>query len=294
MLCHLTWWRTIEGNSMQIGSNVSTLSTLYSLNHNRASVQSSLNKLSTGRRINTGADDPAGLIAAQYLSSDITAAQSQIYSATRANAVANTAEAGMSQVSNMLGQVSALQLANATNTISADEKSANQMQIDSLLSSINRVSNNTSFAGAKLTNGTATLQSGEASVNIASMNTASLGSVTDSGVTYTLADLATGGRLSSTSGGSAQVASAVIAKAVNDVATARGKVGAFQTNDLESTINSLTETSINMGSTLSSVQDTDYATEMTNLMAASTQFKANMLVLKKQNEMTGTILSLMG
>jgi len=280
---------------MRISSSSSSMTTLHYLNYNSSSLQSSFAKLATGKKINSGADDPSGLIAASYLSNEISSTQARITSAQRASSVASTADGAMSQVSGMMTQLNGLQLANATNTISADERAANQLQMDSLLSSINRVSNSSSFAGNKLLSGTTTLSNGESSTTLPEINTSSLGSVTSDGVTYNLSDLATGGKLASGSATSnPELASAVIAKATYDVSTARGSLGAYQTNDLESTINNLTSMSINMSSSLSSIQDTNYATEFTKLAQSRTQYMANILTLKKQNELTGSILSLLG
>lgn len=278
---------------MRISSNADMLSSLYTLSRNDAARQATLKRLSTGRRINTGADDPAGLIAATAMQSALATNQAAIASAQRVSLTANAADGVVGQVSNMLSEVRSLQLANSGNTVPASEKAANQMQIDSLLTSVDRLSGSASFNGRMLTNGTMKLQSGAASTTIPKMNTASLGTTTVGTDTYTLADLRTGGRLSSATGNSG-LADQVINQAIGDVATARGAIGAFQANDIESTIASLTQTSINLSSSLSYIQDTDYATDFTRLMQQSTVYKANVLMLKKAQERTGTILSLFG
>lgn len=278
---------------MRISSSSDTLSSLNTLSRNRAAQQSTLKRLSTGKRINTGADDPAGLIAATSLQSSLAANQAAIAGAQRTSLTANAADGVVGQVSGMLGDIRALQLANSGSTVSASEKAANQLQIDSLLTSVDRLSGSATFNGRMLTNGTMTLQSGTASTTIPKMNTASIGTTTVGADTYTLADLRTGGRLSSASGNSA-LADQVVTQAIGDVATARGAIGAFQANDIESTIASLTATSINMSSSLSYIQDTDYATEFTKLMQQSTVYKANVLMLKKAQERTGSVLSILG
>lgn len=278
---------------MRISSNADMLTSLYTLNRNYAAQQATLKKLSTGKQINTGSDDPAGLIAATSLSSAIAANDAAINMAQRTSYTANAADGAVSQISSMLSDVQSLQLANSGNTISAAEKAANQSQIDSLLTNIDRLSGSATYNGRMLTNGTMTLSSGMASTTIPNMNTSSIGTTTDNSTTYTLADLKSGGRLDTASGNS-ELANQVVTQAISDVSTARGAIGAFQANDVESTVAMITAANINLSSSLSYIQDTDYASMFTTLMQQSTVLKASMLALKKKQEQTGTVLSLLG
>ena len=110
--------------------------------------------MSTGLRINSGADDPAGLIAAENLKAESVGISTAIDNANRATNIIGTAEGGLSEVSNLLTQLQSLvsQSAN-TGGLSSDEVAANQLQVDSILSTINRISQSTSFQGTQLLNG---------------------------------------------------------------------------------------------------------------------------------------------
>ena len=115
----------------------------------------SLERLSTGLRINRGKDDPAGLIASENLRAEKVAIRSAISNAERAEQVVNVAEGGLQEISNLLVELQALVSASANEAgISAEEKDANQLQIDSILQTIDRLANDTSFQGTKLLNGT--------------------------------------------------------------------------------------------------------------------------------------------
>jgi flagellin len=105
-------------------------------------------------KINSGADDPAGLIASTNLQAEQTGINQAIDNANRANNVIGTAEGGLNEVSNLLNQLDGLvnQSANSGGLSSA-EVAANQLQVDSILSTINRISGSTSFDGTKLLNG---------------------------------------------------------------------------------------------------------------------------------------------
>ncbi len=138
----------------RINTNVSSLIAQRVLAQNNQSLNTSLERLSTGLKINTGADDPAGLIASENLKSESAGITQAIDNANRANNIIGTAEGGLGEVSNLLTQLQTLvnQSAN-TGGLSKDEVSANQLQVDSILQTINRISQSTSFQGTKLLNG---------------------------------------------------------------------------------------------------------------------------------------------
>ena len=137
-----------------INTNVSSLIAQRSLNQNNAALNTSLERLSTGLRINSGADDPAGLIASQALQQEQTGIQTAISNASLAGNVIGTAEGGLNEVSSLLTQLQGL-VGQAANTggQSTAAIAADQLQVDSILTTINRISNSTSFEGTQLLNG---------------------------------------------------------------------------------------------------------------------------------------------
>ena len=121
---------------------------------NNKALSTSLERLSTGLRINRGKDDPAGLIASEVLRSEIKAIGAAIGNAERADQVVNIAEGGLGEISNLLTELQGLVTTAANSAgLSKDEKEANQLQIDSILQTIDRISSATSFQGQKLLNG---------------------------------------------------------------------------------------------------------------------------------------------
>lgn len=139
----------------RINTNVPSLIAVRVLNTNNSALQTSLQRLSTGYRINSGKDDPAGLIASQSLLAEQQATTTAISNAQRADNIIGTAEGALSEISNLLVSLQGL-VGDAANKagLSKDEKDADQLQVDSILSTINRISNSTSFEGVKLLNGT--------------------------------------------------------------------------------------------------------------------------------------------
>jgi flagellin len=243
----------------------------------------SLTQLATGLRINRGADDPAGLIASEQLGQTLAALDAETSANERASMEANTADGALGQVSDLLTHAKSLVVANANSGgLSPDEKSANQMEIDSILSAVDRISASTSFNGQKLLDGSATLSASGQSLPIESSAASNLGKTTASGTTYTLADLKTGGALSTQVGGSSgDTASDVIDKAINDVATRRGKIGAFDKDTLQTRINSVAVSREQMLSAISQIRDTDYARVTAQQTQAAILQQSSLAVLKQ-------------
>ena len=138
----------------RINTNVSSLIGQRVLTKNNQALNTSLQRLSTGLRINSGADDPAGLIASENLKAEQTGISTAIDNANRASNIIGTAEGGLSEVSSLLTQLQGLvgQAANSGG-LSTEEVQANQLQVDSILSTINRIAGSTAFQGKKLLNG---------------------------------------------------------------------------------------------------------------------------------------------
>jgi len=137
-----------------INTNVQSMIAQRVLGNNNQQLNNTLQKLSTGLRINSGKDDPAGLIASENLRSEEKSLQAAIGNAERADQVMNIAEGGLKEANSLLLELQSLVTESANDAgLSEEEKQANQLQVDSILQSINRISQTTSFQGTKLLNG---------------------------------------------------------------------------------------------------------------------------------------------
>ncbi|HCK41853.1 MAG TPA: flagellin [Planctomycetaceae bacterium] len=138
----------------RINTNVSSLVAQNTLSRSNASLNEALTRLSTGLRINTGKDDPAGLIASENLRSDITSIRRAISNTDRANQVIATADSALGQVSSLLNDIRGLVTESANAGALSDEQlSANQLQLDSSLEALNRIAQTTTFQGRRLLDG---------------------------------------------------------------------------------------------------------------------------------------------
>jgi len=155
----------------RINTNVSSLIAQRVLRKNNNSLSLSLERLSTGLRINRGADNPAGLIASENLRAEKAGINQAISNAERASNVIGTAEGGLSEVSSLLNELQALVNQSAsTGGLTPAETDANQIQVDSILNTINRLAGSTAFQGLKLLNGNfAYTTSGVTSTNFAAV-----------------------------------------------------------------------------------------------------------------------------
>jgi flagellin len=138
----------------RINTNVSALIAQNTLARSNSDLQVRLQRLSTGLQINRGADNPAGLIVSERLRSEINGITQAIGNAERAVNVIATTESALAEVSGLLNDIKGL-IVEAANTgaFSKEEIAANQLQIDSAVQSITRISNTTTFAGLQLLNG---------------------------------------------------------------------------------------------------------------------------------------------
>lgn len=117
-------------------------------------LDTSLTRLSTGLKINSGRDNPAGLVASETLRSEISTIEQAIKNSNRATNVIATADAALGEISGLLNQIRGLvQEGLNTGALSTEEIEPNQLQIDAALSAINHISANTTFTGAKLIDG---------------------------------------------------------------------------------------------------------------------------------------------
>jgi flagellin len=138
----------------RINTNTAAIIAARQLTRSQQQLTTSLERLSSGLRINRGADDPAGLIVSENLRSEIGGVRQALANSQRAANVVATTEGALNEVASLLSDIQS-KVVEAANVgaVSDDEIKANQLQIDSAVESITRIANTTTFAGRKLLNG---------------------------------------------------------------------------------------------------------------------------------------------
>lgn len=187
----------------RINTNVSSLVAQFNLQNSNNALQTSLTRLSTGLRINSGADDPAGLIQSQTLGSEITSINASLSNAQQASDIVSTADAALAQVSSQLNSIRGLvQQAANKGAISSSEIASDQQQVDSSLQAIQQIAQTTIFGDQNLLNGSMAFNvnatggslgafQSSSDINIASFNPALHGSAPASDVSIHVTTAAT-------------------------------------------------------------------------------------------------------
>lgn len=236
-----------------------------------------LTRLATGRRINAGRDDPAGLISSERLAAEIKSLEAETRSLARADANANIAEGHAAQMSGLFSDLRSLQIASANEAGLTDgERAANQQQIDSIVDSIQR------FHGDA----------------VSSLNGISLPGTGNADVTQLYDDALAAaisvrsGGVNDLSSGNASAAMDALDMAATGIATARGRIGGFQKNVVGPRIRSNQIAIENLSESRSLIADTDYALELSNLARQQVIARAGIKVLRVAAEQNRSILDL--
>ena len=255
---------------------------------------SSLERLATGQRINRGSDDPAGLIASENLRAALAGLEAQAKALGRSDHVAAVADGGLAGTSDILIEANGLAIT-AANTagLSEGEKQAIQGQLDSMLATIDSTASNTTFNGDPLLDGTAVITAGNATLSLPDAATSNLGETVVDGVTYTLADLKSGGSLNFVDG-DIGIAQQVIQNSLTEVSASRAAIGSFQKYSVGSRL-SIIETSIESLSAANSlIRDTNFALETALLNRSMVLQQSSMLAFGMMLRGQSSILQLIG
>lgn len=278
---------------LSINSTAGSLFAQRSLLNISKALSQSLQRLATGYRINRGADDPAGLIASERLRAALTNLEAESKSLQRADSVIATADGAIGEISGLLNRAESLTIANAnTAGLSEEERRANQMEIDSILRAVDRISDSTEFNGSELLDGSATVSAAGDEITIDSVRTSTIGEVTIDGEDYTLADVKSGGALD-TVDGDISGAQQAIAAARTDVSTLRGRLGAFSKNTIGTRLTTVATSIENVAAAESVIRDTNFAREIANLARLELLFDAAVLTVNAINANRTSVLWLL-
>ncbi|HNC74634.1 MAG TPA: hypothetical protein PK362_07115, partial [Elusimicrobiota bacterium] len=139
---------------MRIANNVSALNSWRQLSRNHAMFDSSLEKLSSGLRINKAGDDPAGLVLSEQLRAQITGLKQAVRNTQDAASMIQTGEGAMQEMHSILNEIRSLVLhAKNSGVVDATAIAADQSQVDEAVAALNKIANNTTFGGKNLLNG---------------------------------------------------------------------------------------------------------------------------------------------
>ena len=261
-------------SGLSVNSVSGSLAAAHQVQRTSASLANAMTQLSTGLRINAGKDDPAGLIASEIMRSDIAASNAAVKNTVMANSMLNIAESGMRQIGSLLTDAKALAVEAAnTGVMTPAMVEANQMQMNAIFDSIDRISGMTHWLGKPLLDGSMSAKNGGAlfqlgpdvvssqqvTVPIEGTKTYHVG-----GKTGTLYDLRSGGVASLAV--NPGLADQVLGSAISQISIQRGEIGATQKYTLDPNINALQDSVVALTGTKSNITDTDFALGVSNMM----------------------------
>ena len=265
---------------MRINNNIMAFNANRNLGSSNMRLGKSLEKLSSGFRINRAGDDAAGLVISQKLRAEIGGLKQAARNAQDGISFVQTAEGALSEVHNMLGRMRDLAVQAANDTNDAAARTAIGAEITALNAEITRIGTDTTFAGASVFGTAVALQVG-------SEGTGSAGQIT---VAAPTAPTAVTGTVDSAT--NARTMIEAIDTAIAGISTTRGALGATQ-NRLESTINNLQVTTENLAASESRIRDTDMAAEMVNFTKNQILQQAGTAMLGQANAVPQSVLSLL-
>lgn len=274
---------------MQITTNVSALNAYRNLSSTQNDLSKSLEKLSSGLRINRAADDAAGLAISEGLKSQVNGLNVAQRNAQDGISVIQTAEGALTEVHSILQRVRDLAVQAGNDSNNEDSRAAIKTEIDALGDELTRVAASTNFNGIKLMGGTdnpteLTFQVGAGSVEaqdqikVALTDFSGLGAIVKG--------------LGVDSAANALTSLTAIDAQITGVSTARASLGAAQ-NRFESTINSLAVSAENLSAAKSRITDTDMASEMVKYTASNILSQAGTAMLAQANQSTQGVLQLL-
>ena len=270
-----------------INTNTLSLVTQNNLTKSQASLNSAIERLSSGMRINSAKDDAAGQAIANRFTSTIKGLTQASRNANDGISMAQTAEGALNEVNNNLQRIRelAVQAANGSNTTS--DLQTLQDEVVVRLAEINRLSVKTEFNDIPLLNGTAGAV-GVVKIQVGAKD----GDTINLDLSTSKADITTLGVVSIDLNTMAVTDLATIDAAIGMVDIARSSLGATQ-NQFSSAISSIGTTIVNMSASRSRIEDADYATEVSNMTRAQILQQAGTSVLAKANQSTEGVMSLL-
>ena len=284
--------------AITVNTNVASMNAQRNLGLTQKSLMGNLGRLSTGLRINTAADDAAGLAISEKLKSQVRSLSQAERNANDGVSLLQTAEGSMNEASGILTRMRELAVQSANGTLGTTERGFLNDEVTALSSELDRIGSVTEFNGTKLLEGGSTGTSFSFQVGLGATSNDSI-SATIKGVKAADLGVITGGSVSSIAGidistaTGAQNALAVIDQAITDVSSRRADIGSVQ-NRLNVTISNLGSARENLSAANSRIRDVDVASETADMTRNNILMQAGVSVLAQANQSPQVALALLG
>jgi flagellin len=286
--------------ALAIATNNAALNAAASASSVNRDMETSMARLSTGKRINSASDDAAGVAISSRLSAEIRGTDQAIRNSLDGQALIDTAEGAHKEIENILQRMREVAVQSANDTNNGQDRANLQAEMEAMVTEIDRIAGTTTWAGANLMDasagttfsfqvGSATGAQNQIAVSIGAMNGIGLGvgdgTASVVKVNDTVADDGSGDV-------NARTGIDLIDTAIKDVNIQRSKLGAVS-NRLNHTVNNLTNISSNLSAAKGGIEDADFALETTNLAKNQILQQASTAMLAQANASKQNVLSLL-
>jgi flagellin len=288
-----------------VNTNIGASLAQAALVRNQRSLDTAMEQLSTGTKINSAADDAAGLAINTRLTSQIMGLNMAVSNANDAINMVNTAEGALVEMENMLQRMRELALQASNGTTDVNDRSYLDSEYKALYAEIDRIADNTEWNGRTILDNSADgnasgfveFQVGMDTGQVISVDFGNFTNVSGSGTFASFVSAgATAGTISATTTSQAQLTSSAaigaIDTALDAISNQRATLGGVA-NRLTFSVDNLTNISVNASASRSAIMDTDYATSTTDLARASIIAQAGTAMLAQANQLPQTVLALL-
>jgi flagellin len=274
--------------SLTVNTNIASLTAQRNLVGTQASLQTSLERLSSGLRINSAKDDAAGLALSDKMTGQIRGLNQAVRNANDGISMAQTAEGALQESTNLLQRMRELAVQSANGTYGTSERNSLNTEFQQLQQEITRIANKTVFNGKQVLMGSMNGTTLQVGANAGDTITMSVGTatMTASGLQVNASNATIG------TTGAASTALGKIDAALSAIDIFRGKLGAIQSR-LDSTVSNLMNISENVSSAKSQIMDADFAAETANLTRAQILQQAGVAMLSQANAIPQAALALL-
>ncbi len=275
--------------SLFVQTNVTSLVAQQNFSKTQLALNKTMQELSSGYKINSAADDAAGLGIASRLSAQVSAYSAATQNANTAISMTQTADSGAAQIGDILSRLSQLAVEGSSGTMSANDAANLQQEFASQLTEITNIANNTTYNGQSLIAGAAAGTTFQVGITNSASDQVQ---VSFGGADAT--NLVAGGALSSASvstAAQALTAISTINTAIQNLSSIRAGFGAGM-DALQDTVSNLQSMSTNTSAALSTIRDTDVASATASLAQQQVQSQAGEAILAQANQSTQLAVSL--
>ena len=275
--------------ALTVRTNLAALRSINQLNKSQTALTNSLEKISSGLRVNKAADDAAGLAVAKRMNADNVSLRQAMRNANDGISLVQTAEGTLNEIGNVLTRMRELSIQSSNGTYTGSDRALIDQEFTTLKSEIKRIASNSTFNGISLLAGNTgfiTLQIGidngvsnKIGISLGAIG-ASLGSLAISALSVSTVSVA-------------NAAITALDSAINSVSSKRSSLGATQ-NRLESALQEASTYSENLSASQSQIMDLDYATESASMTRYQIMQQAGVAALGQAKAITQSVVSLLG